>query len=214
MGHEEEPLPSHLQGPDVIIKAPADLLADSVEEIEEQYARNGRRTLQASPLEGQLDLYPGAEKFLVRTALIRAEGWSDRSKAPILNSPDKIGHVCGHLRFSDVEYMVTIALGSKLEVRAIHETSIGGKSTAQSHIDQLIKVAMLTAASSLIMVHNHPSGDAKPSREDVEMTKKAKEACICVGIPLADHIIIGTLPSGEVDAFSFYQHGIPPFSRA
>lgn len=55
---------------------------------------------------------------------------------------------------------------------------------------EVVKRALELNASALVLVHNHPSGDPKPSRADVEMTKKVKEAAAAVGITLHDHVIV------------------------
>lgn len=56
---------------------------------------------------------------------------------------------------------------------------------------EVVKRALDVGASSIIMVHNHPSGDPTPSRADIDMTRKVKEACGAVGITLHDHVVIG-----------------------
>jgi DNA repair protein RadC len=55
---------------------------------------------------------------------------------------------------------------------------------------EVVKRALELNASALIMVHNHPSGDPKPSRADVEMTRKVKDAAAAVGLVLHDHVIV------------------------
>jgi DNA repair protein RadC len=55
---------------------------------------------------------------------------------------------------------------------------------------EVVKRALELKASALIMVHNHPSGDPKPSRADIEMTRKVKEAAAAVGLTLHDHVIV------------------------
>lgn len=56
---------------------------------------------------------------------------------------------------------------------------------------EVVKRALELSASAIILVHNHPSGDPTPSRADIEMTKKIKDACDHVGITVHDHIIVG-----------------------
>jgi DNA repair protein RadC len=56
---------------------------------------------------------------------------------------------------------------------------------------EVVKRALELNASAIIMVHNHPSGDPKPSRADVEMTRQVKDAAQAVGINLHDHLVIG-----------------------
>lgn len=68
------------------------------------------------------------------------------------------------------------------------------------HPRDIFKEAYLLSASSFICIHNHPSGDATPSREDFEITKHLKEIGDLHGISLVDHIIIG-----NGNYYSFYQ---------
>jgi len=56
---------------------------------------------------------------------------------------------------------------------------------------EVVKRALLLNASAIILVHNHPSGDPKPSRDDVEMTRKLRDALKAVGIELHEHLVIG-----------------------
>jgi DNA repair protein RadC len=65
------------------------------------------------------------------------------------------------------------------------------------HPREVLRLALLAAAHSIIVVHNHPSGDPQPSRQDMEVTAQLKEAGDVVGIPLLDHIIIGDAESDE-----------------
>ena len=68
---------------------------------------------------------------------------------------------------------------------------------------EVFRFSILKAVSSIILAHNHPSGDAQPSREDVTVTRKLAEAGKIVGIEVLDHIIVG-----DGDAFySFKEEG-------
>lgn len=71
------------------------------------------------------------------------------------------------------------------------------------HPREIFKEAYLTSASYLICLHNHPTGDATPSKEDIDLTNKIKEIGIIHSIPLIDHIIIG-----NNNYFSFYENNM------
>ncbi|MCX8955608.1 hypothetical protein OU790_19515, partial [Ruegeria sp. NA] len=58
-------------------------------------------------------------------------------------------------------------------------------------------------ASSLILVHNHPSGDPTPSKSDILMTERIQDACNAMDILIHDHVIIG-----KKDVYSFGTHGL------
>ena len=69
------------------------------------------------------------------------------------------------------------------------------------HPREIFKEAYLTSASSIICLHNHPTGYVEPSLEDIELTKKLVEIGKLNAIPIIDHIIIG-----ENKYFSFYEN--------
>jgi len=70
--------------------------------------------------------------------------------------------------------------------------SIGSLDASIVHPREVYKVAILANSSSIIVCHNHPSGDPTPSREDINVTKMLKEAGELLGIPVLDHIIVGS----------------------
>ncbi len=68
------------------------------------------------------------------------------------------------------------------------------------HPREIFKEAYLLSASYIVCIHNHPSGDATPSKNDIELTRKIKELGILHGITLMDHIVIG-----DNNYYSFYE---------
>lgn len=78
---------------------------------------------------------------------------------------------------------------------------IGTINSSLVHPREVFKEAYLLSASSIICIHNHPSGDSNPSKEDIMITKKLKEIGIIHGIKILDHIIIG-----NDNYFSFYDN--------
>lgn len=91
----------------------------------------------------------------------------------------------------DREYFRTILLNTKNRVIRVCTVSIGGLSQAPVHPREVFKDAIKHGACSVIVVHNHPSGDATPSAEDNMITDHLAAAGKLIGIPLLDHIIIG-----------------------
>jgi DNA repair protein RadC len=87
--------------------------------------------------------------------------------------------------------MVTVAINNHYKVVAIHEVAIGGRTNTAVAVKDLAKVAMLSGAHAIFMVHNHPSADPHPSNEDLAMTDAAKRHLKCLGIELIDHVIVG-----------------------
>ena len=91
----------------------------------------------------------------------------------------------------DREHFRTILLNTKNRVIRVCTVSIGGLSQAPVHPREVFKDAIRHGACTMIVVHNHPSGDASPSAEDGMITDQLAAASKLVGIPLLDHIIIG-----------------------
>ncbi|TLM97475.1 hypothetical protein FDZ73_24970, partial [bacterium] len=71
--------------------------------------------------------------------------------------------------------------------------SIGSLNASLVHPRELFKNAIKKSAAALILVHNHPSGDPSPSREDIDVTRRLAEAGKLLGIEILDHVIIGDL---------------------
>lgn len=84
-----------------------------------------------------------------------------------------------------------LILNTKNKVVAVHEISRGSLNASIVHPREVYKAAILHNASSIICFHNHPSGDPKPSKEDIEITQTLVEAGEILGIKVLDHIIIG-----------------------
>lgn len=102
----------------------------------------------------------------------------------------KLGRQMGiHENAEEVACM--FCLNTKGEVIAFHEISRGDISSSLVHPREIFKRAILNNASSIILTHNHPSGDCEPSHEDVNMTRRLIEAGELIGIPVMDHIVLG-----------------------
>lgn len=96
------------------------------------------------------------------------------------------------LQETDREQFFLLCLNAKNEPTAIHTVSIGSLDSSICHPRETFKIAILSNASSLIVAHNHPSGDPTPSREDISVTKTLTQAGKLLGIPVLDHIIVGS----------------------
>lgn len=94
-------------------------------------------------------------------------------------------------KFYHHESFVVIFLNTKNMVIGYREVYKGGLNTINVHPREIFRAAIEYAAAAIILVHNHPSGDPKPSKADIETTKVIAEAGTMVGIPVLDHLIIG-----------------------
>ena len=91
----------------------------------------------------------------------------------------------------DREYFVVMCLDVKNQPTAINVCHIGSLNSSIVHPREVMKSAILSNACSVIVAHNHPSGNPTPSPEDISVTKRLKEAGELMGIDLLDHLIIG-----------------------
>lgn len=88
------------------------------------------------------------------------------------------------------EHFWAIGLSVKQRIKYVELVSMGILTSALVHPREVFRRAIREAVASLIVGHNHPSGDVTPSRDDIEITKKLKETGVVIGIPLIDHVVI------------------------
>jgi DNA repair protein RadC len=110
----------------------------------------------------------------------------------VIRSPeDGAKYVMEDMRFLSQEHFVAIYLNTKNQVIHRKTVFIGSLNASIVHPREVFKEAIKRSAASIICVHNHPSGDPTPSREDIDVTKRLAECGRIVGIELLDHLIIG-----------------------
>lgn len=96
-----------------------------------------------------------------------------------------------YLKDADREYLGVICLNTKNKILNISTVHIGALNKSIAHPREVFKTAILSNAASIIIFHNHPSGDTTPSNEDKDITQRIKECSNILGISLLDHIIVG-----------------------
>lgn len=89
------------------------------------------------------------------------------------------------------ELLVLCTLDTKNKVTGLFTVSQGSLCSSIVHPREIFKRALLQNSASIMLFHNHPSGDPNPSREDINITLRIKEAGEIIGIKLLDHIIVG-----------------------
>jgi DNA repair protein RadC len=112
-----------------------------------------------------------------------------------LNSPEKVDELLNCIldfKSLDREVLVVIPVDTKLRPLGINITHVGTLTESTAHPREIFKYAILTNAYAIFIAHNHPSGDPKPSRHDINFTKTIKKAGDLLGINLIDHVIIAT----------------------
>ena len=109
-----------------------------------------------------------------------------------INSPDDVNKIIqSYLNGVDREHFVIMLLNRKNGIIGINTVSVGDLSSSIVHPREVFKPAIVAGAASIILAHNHPSGDPTPSSQDLLVTKRIKEAGDILGIEVLDHIIIG-----------------------
>lgn len=96
-----------------------------------------------------------------------------------------------NLNSSPQEKFVMLALDTKGQICGAFTVHIGTTNQSIVSMKDIFQRAILTNASSIIVAHNHPSGNPRPSSEDIEVTKRIYESGQLLGIELLDHIIVG-----------------------
>jgi len=106
-------------------------------------------------------------------------------------SPLQIFELFSFLNQETKEYFITLHLDGKNRIVCIDEVSVGSLNQSIVHPREVFKTALLSSAAAIVLIHNHPSGDPLPSREDREITRRLKEGGELLGIRVLDHIIVG-----------------------
>jgi DNA repair protein RadC len=107
------------------------------------------------------------------------------------------------LRYKKKEYFKILLLNTKNHIISREEISVGSLSASIVHPREIFSIPMRKSAASVILFHNHPSGDPSPSQEDLEVTRRLVDAGNILGISVRDHIIIG-----DGCFFSFREKGL------
>jgi DNA repair protein RadC len=110
----------------------------------------------------------------------------------VIRSPeDGAKYVMEDMRFLSQEHFVCLYLNTKNQVLHRQTIFIGSLNASIVHPREVYKEAFRRSAASIICIHNHPSGDPSPSKEDIDVTKRLSECGKIIGIELLDHLIIG-----------------------
>jgi len=147
--------------------------------IEELTSLKGVGTAKAASLIASIELgkrmnqYKSNDKFIIRSP------------------KDAADYVMEEMRNLNQENLVVLFLNTKNHI--IHKQTIfvGSLDSSIVHPREIFRESVKRSANSLIILHNHPSGDPAPSRQDIEVTKRLKNCGDMMGTPILDHVIIG-----------------------
>jgi DNA repair protein RadC len=121
----------------------------------------------------------------------RLAGSTLRRGQKFTNSDEVFEHFYQRLRSQKQECFYCLLLDVKNRLLREVEISKGGLSVALVNPRDVLQAAVAEAASAIIVVHNHPSGDPEPSADDVRVTQRIRKVCELTGIRLLDHVIVG-----------------------
>ncbi|WP_335743581.1 RadC family protein [Salicibibacter kimchii] len=121
----------------------------------------------------------------------RIHTMQQRERYSIKTPEDASDYVMEEMRFLTQEHFVAIYLNTKNQVLHKKTLFIGSLNASIVHPREVFKEALRRSAASIVCLHNHPSGDPSPSKEDREVTKRLVDCGKVLGVEVLDHIIIG-----------------------
>lgn len=109
-----------------------------------------------------------------------------------IHSPRSIADLfIARFQYEDKEHFIALLLDTKNRIIGEVRVSTGDLNRSIVSPREVFKLAIKRSANAMILVHNHPSGDPEPSREDIQVTKRLLEGAKILGIRILDHLIIG-----------------------
>jgi DNA repair protein RadC len=113
------------------------------------------------------------------------------------DTPDKAAeywqrHIATHPHFNpECECLAVLILNTRRRVKGHYLVSIGTLDSIMVHPREVFRLAIMTSAAGIVMMHNHPSGDSTPSQADIKVTRDLTRAGQLLKIELLDHVIVG-----------------------
>ena len=115
-------------------------------------------------------------------------------KKVVINQPYDLAKILmSELKFEKIEKVKLVILNNKNEIIKIQEIAKGGTNFANVSIKEILSEPIKLKAQKIILVHNHPSGDSTPSKQDIMYTEKLCDISYMMGIELVDHLVIGNM---------------------
>jgi DNA repair protein RadC len=125
----------------------------------------------------------------------------EKPTGPKLITPEACAKFLSPMEYMGQEAFVVMTLTTTNDVIQKHLVSLGTLNSALVHPREVLRVAILDSAASIIVAHNHPIGDPTPSAEDIKITRQLVQAGEIMGIKVLDHVVIG---SSEPDLFQSF----------
>lgn len=121
----------------------------------------------------------------------RLNRWGNKDKLRVTSPKVLFDLLTDEMKFLKKEHFKIAILDTKNQIISIENISIGTLNASIVHPRDVFNISIKKNANAIILIHNHPSGDTSPSKEDVNVTYRLKEAGELLGIKVLDHIIIG-----------------------
>ena len=122
----------------------------------------------------------------------------ESSEQPVIDSPDKAADQLSDIRDKKQEYFVCLTLDGANRLISKRIITIGTLTSSLVHPREVFAEAISDRAASIIVAHNHPSGNLQSSDADRQVTERLKEAGVLLGINLVDHIIVTSKDFGSI----------------
>ncbi len=153
----------------------------------------GLRRMSPAELAGLPGIGPAKAARLAAAfeAGLRALTFPDEHAAPLSTSEAVFTRYGRPLMASRVECFVVISVDAKNRPRAVREIARGGRTTCQVDPAEVFRHLLAESASGALFLHNHPSGDPAPSRQDLELTERLVAAGALLDIRVLDHLVVG-----------------------
>lgn len=121
---------------------------------------------------------------------------------PVIANPGDILHYASKIKDEQREHFMVLYLNARNQINEEEIVSIGSLSQCVVHPREVFRKAVETGSASVVLIHNHPSGDVSPSQDDRNLTDRLVQAGEIVGVTVLDHIIVGS-----DDFLSFKERG-------
>lgn len=131
-------------------------------------------------------------------ALVRDESVRYETETMTISTPEDVALVCADLRAADRERFEVLLLSTKNNLIARVLVSVGSLNASIVHPREVLKPAIVANAASMVVVHNHPSGDSTPSGADIQLCRRLTKAADTCGVELLDSVIVGGGDHGSV----------------
>lgn len=110
----------------------------------------------------------------------------------VIHGPEDAAHFAmPYFRQEQKEHFAILMLNTKNHILGLQDVSIGSLTASIVHPREVFETAILHHSAAIILLHNHPSGDPTPSKEDISVTQRIEKASKVMDIPVLDHIILG-----------------------